>query len=307
MTEERPPEQQESPAQAPWGARLRQLREERGITLREVAAELHLDLALLEALEAEDQARLPNAPFVKGYLRNYARLLEIPCDDLIRAYEQAHGEERPSLHAIGQVREISSRDAWPRYATWGVVAVVVLSVLGWWSSKILSEGVASRDDAETEMAAVPAPSAAEPGPDLEVEGESVSVEPLLAPATPAPTRESAPSAAPEAEAEARSSAPEAEPAPEPKPEVADETPALATVALDFKEDSWVEISDARGKRLFFDLGRKGQSRQVEGVPPFKILLGNAPGVELRIDGHRFDHDRYHRRNGSARFTLERNG
>ena len=307
-------EQESGPVAPPlqWGKKLREVREERRVSLREIATELHLDVAILEALESEDLDKLPGASFVKGYLRSYARLLDLPADELVQAYDCAHGDDAPCLHRIGKVQQMTSKDAGPRYATWGVVAVVVISVLVWWSSKILSNGVTERDSADVNASAPALPSAKQDAAasveaDVEVDGESVSVAPLLvpqqqrsAPVTPKPVAEPAEKVAP-AVSEAVASAPPKPSAPAPEVTVADAD--LSVLTLDFSEDVWVEITDGRGKRLFFDLGRKGQVREVKGVKPFKILFGNAPGVTLKVDGNVFDHSSYQRRNGSAKFKL----
>jgi cytoskeleton protein RodZ len=54
------------------------------------------------------------------------------------------------------------------------------------------------------------------------------------------------------------------------------------LSLNFLEESWVEISDAE-RRLLFGLQREGRRRELTGEPPFELLLGNARGVELRLN------------------------
>ena len=54
--------------------------------------------------------------------------------------------------------------------------------------------------------------------------------------------------------------------------------------LSFDEDSWAEITDSRGERLFYGLGQAGRNVQLHGEPPFTTLLGNAAGVRLVLDG-----------------------
>jgi len=62
--------------------------------------------------------------------------------------------------------------------------------------------------------------------------------------------------------------------------------ASFVVPLDvtFDQDSWAEISDARGQRLFYGLGSAGRNAQLRGEPPFTVVLGNAPGVKILVDG-----------------------
>jgi cytoskeleton protein RodZ len=56
------------------------------------------------------------------------------------------------------------------------------------------------------------------------------------------------------------------------------------LALQFREDSWVEIYDASGARLFYDLAAAGTERALRGNAPLRILLGNPGGVDLSVDG-----------------------
>ena len=87
--------------------------------------------------------------------------------------------------------------------------------------------------------------------------------------------------------------------------VADSATASAhALSLSFSSDSWVEITDGKGKRLFYDLAKRGSQQSFQNVtPPTHILLGNASAVTVDYNGKRFDHSRYHRDN-VARFSLE---
>jgi cytoskeleton protein RodZ len=79
------------------------------------------------------------------------------------------------------------------------------------------------------------------------------------------------------------------------------------VRLEFQvnEDSWVEVRTADGNKLVIDLLRKGDNRSVAGKAPLSVLLGNAAGVEIKVNGKPFDHRRYDRDN-IARFEIGEN-
>lgn len=77
------------------GARLAAARKACELDQRVVANELHLDLGTIEALENDDNAALPAAIFVKGYLRNYARLVGLPEDEIVSDYTEQTGEPPP--------------------------------------------------------------------------------------------------------------------------------------------------------------------------------------------------------------------
>jgi cytoskeleton protein RodZ len=56
------------------------------------------------------------------------------------------------------------------------------------------------------------------------------------------------------------------------------------VTLRFAADSWVEIYDSKGERLYYDIGTADSQRTVSGTPPFRVTFGNAPGVALDVNG-----------------------
>ncbi|MEN8206232.1 MAG: helix-turn-helix transcriptional regulator [Pseudomonadota bacterium] len=77
------------------GARLAAARQACELDKRVVANELKLDVSIIEALESDDRTALPAAIFVKGYLRNYARLVGLPEDEMVRDYAEQTGEPPP--------------------------------------------------------------------------------------------------------------------------------------------------------------------------------------------------------------------
>jgi cytoskeleton protein RodZ len=67
-------------------------------------------------------------------------------------------------------------------------------------------------------------------------------------------------------------------------------------------DTWVEILDGDGAHLEMDLIRADESRQYDGNPPFRILIGRASAVRLQLDGEEVDLAP-HTRGNVARMTL----
>jgi len=73
--------------QAGYGARLKTAREAKSMSLADVASKLKLSARQVEAIEAEDLGHLPDEVFVRGFVRNYARLLRLPPDSLLAQIE----------------------------------------------------------------------------------------------------------------------------------------------------------------------------------------------------------------------------
>jgi transcriptional regulator with XRE-family HTH domain len=68
------------------GSYLRNAREARGIDLRDAAQQTRISINYLKAIEDEDFSKLPGEVFVKGFLKNYARFLHLPEDEVVRLY-----------------------------------------------------------------------------------------------------------------------------------------------------------------------------------------------------------------------------
>ncbi|MGB5326258.1 MAG: RodZ domain-containing protein [Pseudomonadales bacterium] len=77
------------------------------------------------------------------------------------------------------------------------------------------------------------------------------------------------------------------------------------LVIEVYEDSWIDIRDSQGIRLYRNLARAGRRIDVSGSLPFALHVGNAPGVELELNGERIPITRY-RADNSARLTLASN-
>lgn len=91
-------------------------------------------------------------------------------------------------------------------------------------------------------------------------------------------------------------------------EVAPAAPAGATqLALRLSALSWVEVSDATGRRLLQGLYAAGSTRTLSGAPPLRVILGNAPAVALRVNDQAVRLGGLVRHDGSARLLIDGDG
>ena len=67
------------------GVRLRERRELQRLSLESVAMQLHTSVQVVRALEENDLGKLPPPVYVRGFLRSYARLLELPESEVLGA------------------------------------------------------------------------------------------------------------------------------------------------------------------------------------------------------------------------------
>jgi cytoskeleton protein RodZ len=104
----------------------------------------------------------------------------------------------------------------------------------------------------------------------------------------------------------------------PPPAQATSAPAPATatqpraknqsqVTLRYSADSWTEVYDASGARLFYDVGAANSVQTVVGTPPLRVVLGNASGVSVEYNGHSKPISKLSRPDGSVQFSINRSG
>lgn len=83
------------------GQRLREAREQRGLSLEDVEASIRIRKAYLVALEEDDYASLPHPTFVRGFLKTYAAVLGLEVQELLELYP--HRDERPVLTPVARL------------------------------------------------------------------------------------------------------------------------------------------------------------------------------------------------------------
>ena len=209
------------------GEQLRTAREAAGLSVHEISAHLRLDSRVIQALEADDYAKLPAPTFIRGYLRGYARFLDIDPEPVIRAFEQRDFTPPALVADISERPQVQSTDFPVRMVTYVVVAALVLLVVLWWRSQ---------DFAPVGFDLMPADDPAR----SEADGAATGSEPeASAPAEPGPEADGPASPQPEADAPAaggtdRAGAPQSagaaarDEAPQSAPPDAGETPAPPT-------------------------------------------------------------------------------
>ena len=66
------------------------------------------------------------------------------------------------------------------------------------------------------------------------------------------------------------------------------TTGAADIVINSTADAWVEILDAGGARLFYNLVRPGNEVRITGKRPYGLVIGNAPAVRLAFEGRKID-------------------
>src|ERR671922_1388205 len=93
-----------------FGGKLRQARERRGISLRQIAASTKISMAALEALERNDVSKLPGGIFSRAFVRSYAIEVGLDPDETVKEFlERFHAEPSPTEAHVHHVPEQESQ------------------------------------------------------------------------------------------------------------------------------------------------------------------------------------------------------
>jgi len=227
------------------GARLASARERLGLSLEQVADHLKVERPTVVALEEGDHRAIGAPVFVRGFLRRYAALVGESATEIEALYaRRPDAETQPDLSKIGMHR-IEPTAFRPSLGVLpALIAALALAIAG-----AGWWAMYSRPQRAAAATAAPAPPA-----------------PVAVPDTTPTTAEGASGALAPADL---------------KPEA---LTGRRTLQLSFTGECWAEIYDARGWRLFFGFGHAGTAQELNGVPPFRLVLGNTEAITVAIQG-----------------------
>lgn len=71
----------------------------------------------------------------------------------------------------------------------------------------------------------------------------------------------------------------------------------------FTEESWLEVSDNRGRELSWQLYGPGEEVSFNGIPPYKVVIGNARGTIVKYENKEINLSTFSDRSNVARVTI----
>ena len=294
----------------------------RGMSIGDVARQLRLSVRQVTALEEDDYDKLVSGTFLRGFIRNYAKLLQMDAAPLLQRLEQSlpptpaptisyqtEGIPFPSNQGGGRRNLIIA----------GVVALVLLLLVfeiydrnegnkGKQPAIKMETGTEAKEVAASPQYQLPPATPAsgtDPMPSAEetrvVEQKHEIPAPLSTPApvlVPPPAQQATPAAA--ATEQANATARESENA------IASEPGGGGDVLrLVFEGESWTEIKDSGGRLLLSRINPRGTEQVLHGKPPFSLTIGNAAAVKLVYNNNPVDLAPYiNAYGGTARLSLK---
>jgi cytoskeletal protein RodZ len=286
------------------GSTLRRARLEQGLDLSTVAAQTKISAKYLEAIESDDRKKLPSGFFYKSFVDQYAKSLSLDTQEIDAEVDRVLSADDPlplpgfesvvsrNVPPITFAHRFHTRRLYTSAARFLLVVVGCSGVYAWWQEgrsslnmQVVQDHIQKMMDSASRFAkSKPTP----PRPTATRKTVKPSPRPVIARA-PAPSvpRPSVPSE------------PIAEPAAVPvslalntKPvETEDGAIASAVASSDYKvmldllahEATWLSVS-SDGRPVFSGTLQPNQSKIVEGKQFAKVRVGNAAGLEVRLNG-----------------------
>jgi len=275
----------ETAAVEPVGAQLRAAREGANLSIRQVAEELYLLPNQVEALETGNYKRFRAEIFSRGYLRAYAKFLNLDDQAIVDGYVNAQPKQRGEAKNARQHIQNPAKGRSVKY--WFLAMAVALTFMLWWFNTGVKAEVVVLDDAAIivdksdgsliaaldHRATAPVEQTSTPLLDTAVDNrgdsglEAAVAKPVLLPANSASIAVASPVAS-------------------------DRQPIAATAIIaesgslnfSFSADCWVEVRNGDDDVIYADLKRASDTLKLQGKEPFNIVLGYAPGVSLYHNG-----------------------
>ena len=229
------------------GARLREAREKRGVSLKQIASRTRISVMSLEALERSDLSRLPGGIFTRAFVRAYAEEVGLDPDRTIDDFiaelppEAATATAHSSAVEDGEKLE-SDRHAVATALRLALISLPLIGLVIYYGSRGTPAAPDQSREAQAESHAPPGAATVDPSP-----AEAAAAKPDLAPAaTGAHVSELAMELAPRA-------------------------------------TCWVSVT-ADGERLFSGLMNAGERRSVTAKEQIALNVGDAGAFAYTLNG-----------------------
>ena len=287
------------------GAVLARARQSQGLSIPAVAESLKITESYVRAIEESSYDMLPQAAFVRGYIRNYAKLVGLSGEDLVKDFDHfigIDGVESPRLQGAGKLKPLRAHSVpSPVYAL-ALLLLVSLGGFGYylWNNWLDIEPVAEvaiSDDLPEELPEPLVTVASDvPAPPEDI-SEKLPVDDIPAHET-SIVKEQSVKEQPGVEKDAPGLnvvKPEFPPITLDSSGFVDATSGEASnkpiadlarpLVIDFSEDCWVEIKDASGEVLISAIQKAGSSINLDVFPPVSLRFGNTQGIDsILLDG-----------------------
>lgn len=277
------------------GSHLREARESQNLTLAQVEEATRIRHALLEALEEERFDDLPGDVYARGFIRNYGRYLGLDTAELLRDYHHVRQDTPVSVPSVldEPLTRRGALQSWHSVIV-GFVTILLLGLVGWYAYNrfyLKVDLLESLWPLTRPTASLGAPTLIPLTPTTPVEPTSTPVQVEAQQLTPTPKEQSAmrvPTATRLTQAAPTATARPTELEPTrlaPSPTMAISVGIEVHVRL--LAPTYFEI-DSDGESIYAGILDEGAKQIWTASKEIKLLIGNAGGVEITVNGVTLD-------------------
>lgn len=315
-------------------------RNAKNLSQQDVSNSLRFSVKQIDALEHNAFDLLPDAVITRGFIRNYARLLEIDAEPLLASYRASVSDDSSKVITVQSSMHVQlTKDSqpWLKYVLGSIL--VLLFLLVWlfyvdYMPKLTNVAiekapeivVENKPPVEMSLPEIALPAAERQADGSEIVADGVDganpqvsdvqaaevqtgdVKPLDSSTVQTDLKLPVESRKIDNFKEAESKIAE--------PKVANSTVqqvqvpisiaanlADKTVSMTFSDRTWVSVTDKSGKVIYEKMSRNGDTETINGKPPFSMVIGNANATKLSFAGQNIDLAA-HAKNNVAHITLE---
>ncbi len=259
------------------GSLLATARKSQNRTVEEIADELNLSVTQIKTIELDQSEGLPEPTYVRGYIRSYAKLLNLDPETVLENYLNPNWQQTTNLEDMprgisGNTITETSR-FWTPAKVIGLLAVVLSAAFLWYSG-MLNSLLNNTQDIEVSTSSTSASTASQvvntPANDTENNVAIEQVDDFSGDSV------------------------------NDNNEFAEQV--SNQLLLNFVQTSWVDIRDSEDNRLAYKSYAKGEQLNVSTVGSMSVFIGNADGVTAIYNGSEFDISP-HREGVYAKFTV----
>jgi cytoskeleton protein RodZ len=266
------------------GTLLKNKRESLGLTQKQISDRLKLRVTLIQQIEENQFESDQVATFMRGYIRSYAKYVNLDEKVVLNALHHAGDAQHQEQEMLSFSRKTKTEKHNSRIMilTWSIFAVIAgISSLWWWQNQqqdTLSQSLANTESLEelvVEESLDPELTSLEV-----IEAEQNTAQPSATESTDELTVVSAAEASENIE-QAKDTQDVAEVPPvAAEPETVTPEPVANELVMQFSADCWIQVKDAAGKTLSTGIKKAGQTLNLSGTAPYKVILGAPEGVSM---------------------------
>ena len=291
------------------GQLLRAAREARGLTQPEVASRLNLRVSLVRDIEEDRFDQRTASTFTRGYLKTYAKLVGASEERVVAAYEQLGLTEvkYAEMHSFSGRNRLETNENRMRIGGWLLCIALAAGVLYWIMGRPAEKPAVVKMDEQTlfdtassaGVASEPTVTERLPAAQPAAPVVSAAATSVVSPATAVTQDATVVAASATVTTPVTASAAVVAPAPTASTS-ADNVTAAAEVAeadknalvISYSGPCWLEVTDARGKKVVSATRRAGQRDVLTGKAPFRLNIGAPKYVAISFLGEAVDMSRF---------------